>query len=262
MAVAVVGIVRAIAVVGGILAVAVVARAQAIAVVAGALSIAIAGRVLPVAVVAGALSIAIAGPAMAVAVVGIVRAIAVVGRALAVTVVGRALPVAVAAGALSIAVVGRALPVAVSVATARVRIRGLVAEVYGDDVADNARTAGKTCHATAERAWCGAETRAAPAVYPIGFAAGALRAAIGGCAAKIAGFAAYGRRVRGTPGSKAGAACRWGRRSGRCPVRHRLTAIHAQHSYGSVIGMTNRDFTGLEIDNVAAIGGADLEPTL
>jgi hypothetical protein len=45
-------------------------------------------------------------------------------------------------------------------------------------------------------------------------------------------------------------------------VRHGLAGIHAQHSNGAVIGMTDRNLTGLEIDNVAVVGGAHLEPAL
>jgi hypothetical protein len=45
-------------------------------------------------------------------------------------------------------------------------------------------------------------------------------------------------------------------------VRHGLTGIHAQHSNGAVIGMTDRNLTGLEIDNVAVVGGTYLEPAL
>ena len=45
-------------------------------------------------------------------------------------------------------------------------------------------------------------------------------------------------------------------------MRQRLTTVHAQHPNGTVIGMTDRDLSGVEIDNVAAIGGAHFEPTL
>jgi hypothetical protein len=45
-------------------------------------------------------------------------------------------------------------------------------------------------------------------------------------------------------------------------MRHGLTGVHAQHPNGAVIGMTDRNLTGLEIDNVALVGGAHLEPTL
>ena len=43
---------------------------------------------------------------------------------------------------------------------------------------------------------------------------------------------------------------------------HGLTGVHAQHANGAVIGMTDRNLTGLEIDNVALVGGAHLEPAL
>ena len=43
---------------------------------------------------------------------------------------------------------------------------------------------------------------------------------------------------------------------------HGLTGVHAQHANGAVIGMTDRNLTGLEIDNVAVVGGTHLESAL
>jgi hypothetical protein len=45
-------------------------------------------------------------------------------------------------------------------------------------------------------------------------------------------------------------------------MRHGLTGVHAEHANGAVSGMPDRNFTSLEIDNVAVVGGAHLKPTL
>jgi hypothetical protein len=45
-------------------------------------------------------------------------------------------------------------------------------------------------------------------------------------------------------------------------MHHGVTGIHAQHANGAVSGMTDRDLTRLEIDNVAVVGGTHLEPAL